>query len=292
MAKRRVVRDDLGDRMKGYEQAESGRRVMPLLPVCARIDGKSFSRWTRGLQRPYDEGLSALMQETTRQLVEQTGAVIGYTQSDEISLLFYSADAKAQIFFDGKVQKMVSVLASMTTAIFRKQCVTHLPRKVNDIALFDCRVWAVPSKVEAVNTLLWREVDATKNSVSMAARAHYTHQQLNGKTRVEMMDMLMDIGVNWNDFPSSFKRGSYFQRRIIRRAISDEARSRIPEDHRPSDGHVVERVRVVRIDMPPMQKLANRVAVVFEGAEPVTSFVDTSHGTDLETSSPHNQSPP
>ena len=106
-----------GDRMKLYERMEAGRRFMPRLPICVRLDGKGFSKWTRGLARPYDPRLSALMEHVATRLVEETQAVIGYTQSDEISLVFYTADPKAQVFFDGRIQKMTSVLAAMTTAV-------------------------------------------------------------------------------------------------------------------------------------------------------------------------------
>jgi tRNA(His) guanylyltransferase len=101
-------------------KSEGGRSLpkMPLLPVCARIDGKAFHSWTRGMERPFDERLHNLFVATTTFLVEETQAKIGYTQSDEITLIWYSDDVDSQIFFDGKIHKMVSVLASMTTGFF------------------------------------------------------------------------------------------------------------------------------------------------------------------------------
>ena len=103
----------LGDRMKDYEKRETARRPLPMLPVCVRLDGKRFSRWTKGLERPYDPRLSALMVDTTRHLLDETSAVIGYTQSDEISLVLWSDDPKRQLFLDGRLQKLVSILASI-----------------------------------------------------------------------------------------------------------------------------------------------------------------------------------
>src|ERR1700741_264409 len=108
-------KDAFGDRMKLYEMTEAGRRLMPLVPVMARIDGRSFSGFTRKLERPYDKRLSDLMIETTRWLVEITVACMGYTQSDEISLTWYSESSESQVFFDGRIQKMVSQLASLAT---------------------------------------------------------------------------------------------------------------------------------------------------------------------------------
>lgn len=87
---------DLGDRMKAYENVETGRRFTPLLPVYARIDGRSFHAFTHGMDRPFDDKLISVMRETTRRLVEETDALVGYTQSDEISLLWYRDDPKSQ----------------------------------------------------------------------------------------------------------------------------------------------------------------------------------------------------
>ena len=94
--------------MKAYEARED-RRFLPMLPVMARLDGKAFHNFCRDLEQPYDPRLSGWMQMTSHHLVSETGALAGYTQSDEISLLFYSDDPKSQIYFDGRVQKMASV---------------------------------------------------------------------------------------------------------------------------------------------------------------------------------------
>ena len=234
-----------GDRMKGYERQETGRRLLPLLPVLARIDGKNFSRFASGLARPYDERLSALMVATSKYLVAESDALCGYTQSDEISLLFYSDDSKSQIFFDGKVQKMNSVLASMASAYFNHHKTDSLPETRTQLANFDSRVWSVPNQVEAANVFLWRERDATKNSVSMAAREFYSHDELLGKSSNEMQEMLFQKGVNWNDYPSFFKRGSFVRRELARSVATT-------------------------VDMPIFDKVTNRVEVLFNGAAPTT----------------------
>src|SRR5579859_8052697 len=107
-----MSQDSLGDRMKMYESIESDRRFMPLLPIVARMDGVGFSKFTRGMNRPYDQRMSEAMVETTKQLVKMTGAVCGYTQSDEITLAWYSQDLKSQVWFDGRVMKMIGALAA------------------------------------------------------------------------------------------------------------------------------------------------------------------------------------
>ncbi len=229
-----------GDRMKIYEQRESGRRLMPLTPAVVRLDGRGFSRFCQGLTRPYDPRLSKLMIETTKYLVAESSALCGYTQSDEISLLLYSDGSKSQIFFDGKIQKLNSVLASMATAYFNHHKNTSIPEKASTLATFDSRTWSVPTREEAANVFLWRERDATKNSISMAAREFYSHEELLGKSANELQEMIFQKGVNWNDYPAYFKRGVFVQRQAA-----------------PAE-----------LEMPPFDKVTNRVEVLFEGQAP------------------------
>ena len=263
-------RTALGDRMKAYERREAGRRLLPLVPLCVRLDGKRFSRWTHGLARPYDPRLSRLMIDTTRRLVDETAAVIGYTQSDEISLVLFSDDPKRQLFLDGRVQKLVSVLASIATATFNQLAHDALPERRGRPAIFDARAWSVPTKAEAVNVLLWRERDATKNSLSMAAREHYPHEQLLNRKGAELHELLHEKGVNWNDYPAFFKRGTFVQRRRVLRPFRAEELALLPEKHeaRRNPELVVERSELRELEMPPFGKVVNREAVVFEGAEP------------------------
>jgi tRNA(His) guanylyltransferase len=264
--------DDLGDRMKEYEQAEAGRRLMPLLPALARIDGRCFSAFTRGLERPYDVRLSLAMIETTRFLVEECNACAGYTQSDEISLAWLSTNYNSQIFFDGKIQKMVSALAALATLRFNTLVADNLPAAYHGRATFDCRVWNVPSIEEGANAFLWREIDATKNSVAMAARAYYSHREIDGKGRADMQDMLHANGVNWNDYPAFFKRGTYIQRRIVSKAFTADELERLPPKHeaRRNPELTIERSEYAEIDMPPLGRVTNRARVLFFGEQPLT----------------------
>lgn len=263
--------DSFSTRMKLYEMAEAGRRLMPLLPMCVRLDGNNFSRFTKGLARPYDKRLSDLMVALTNYLVRETGASIGYTQSDEISLVCYSDTFKSQVYFDGRKQKIESVLAAKASVFFNKLLPEHIPEKADWSPVFDCRVWNVPTKVEAVNTLLWREQDATRNSITMAAHEYYSHNELFKKNTKEMQAMLLDKDVNWNDYPAFFKRGSFVQKRkVVRRFTADEL-AKLPEKHaaRTNPDLEIERQEVMRVDMPPFGQVTNRVGVVFDGEEPM-----------------------
>jgi len=260
----------LGDRMKRYEKREAGRRLMPLVPACVRIDGKRFSRWTNGLARPYDERLSRAMIETTKRLVDETGAVIGYTQSDEISLVLFTSDPKQQLFLDGRLQKLASILASMTTAFFNAEVAQRIPERRDRPAIFDARVWSVPNRDEAANTLLWRERDATKNSLSMAAREHYSHGELMNRDGAQLHDLLHAVGVNWNDYPAFFKRGTFVQRQRVGRPFSADEIAALPPKHaaRSNPDLIVERTVLRELVMPPFGRVKNRTQVIFDAAAP------------------------
>lgn len=270
-------KDDFGDRMKLYEGIEAGRKLMPLLPIVARIDGKTFSTFCKGLERPYDERLSQLMQATTVFLMEKTGALVGYTQSDEISLLWYADDYKSQTFLNGRVTKLVSVLAGWASAYFTRHLPSYIPEKGHVVPCFDARVWNVPNREEAANCFLWREKDATKNSISMAARAHFSHKSLMNMSGKEMQERLFqEAGINWNGYPAFFKRGSFYIRRTDERPFTAEEIERLPAKHeaRRNPDLVITRQRIVNPDMPPFTKVTNRVEVLFEGANPETATAE------------------
>ena len=270
-----MEKDDLGDRMKGYEMAEAGRMLIPGLPVMMRLDGKAFHTFTKGLARPFDKRLTDLMVDTTKFLVESTNAIVGYTQSDEITLILYTENPETQLFFDGRIQKLTSVVTSMATAFFNRELPKALPEKADKFAYFDCRVWNVPSTVEAVNTLVWRELDATKNAISMAAQHYYSHKELQNKSGKEKQEMLFQKGVNFNDYPSFFKRGSYVRRVKKFIKFSTEELEKLPARHeaRLNPDLVVERSVVERIELPPITKIVNRVGVFFNGEEPALASV-------------------
>ena len=259
--------DALGDRMKAYEARESDRRFLPMIPVCARIDGRNFSSLTCGMDRPWDQAMTDAMIETTKCLVAETHARVGYTQSDEISLVWLSERSDSSIFFDHRIAKMTSVLASFATAMFTRALIGG-PRAswIRRMPHFDCRTWSVPSRTEAANVFLWREQDATKNAISMAARAVYSHRELDHKSAPEMQEMLFAKGINFNDYPASFKRGTFVRRKVAMRELTADELARIPEQYRPSGP--VERSSVEPIKMPRFGSVLNREAVIFDDADP------------------------
>ena len=255
--------DEFGARMKSYEAVETARKLDPMLPIYARIDGRSFSVFTRGMDRPFDARMTAAMVETTKYLVNKTNARIGYTQSDEISLVWLADNPESDVIFSGKLQKMVSVLASMAAAKFA----IVIPAEYADrLPHFDCRVFQLPSKDEAANAFLWRAMDARKNAISMVAQANFSHKELFGKDQKAMLAMLADAGVDFETFPASFRRGSFIRRDVVERMLTDDELARIPEKHHPTGA--VTRTDMKVVDVPPFNKVMNRVAVIFDGADP------------------------
>lgn len=263
--------DALGDRMKDYERREAGPRFMPLLPIYARIDGRGFSRFTKGLQMPYDRDFRQAMVDTTAFLVEQTGARMGYTQSDEISLCWLSESYGGEVFFSGRKQKMISQLAALASIRFARtlwQSENPLLRSKAELdPTFDARVFQLPNKMECVNAFVWREADATKNALSMAVRSLYPHKEMMGKGRAQQHEMLFAKGVNFNDYPDQFKRGVYLARREVLRPLTAQELDKIPVDRRPSPDYLVSRSRVVELELPPLARVANKVEVVFDAAQ-------------------------
>jgi len=255
-------------RMKDYEKLFTSQRAMPQLPMCCRVDGRAFHTWTSDLRRPYDERLSKLFVDTTRFLLEETGAKIGYTQSDEITLCWYFEDYKSQLFFDGKIHKLNSVIASLATGFFNVRVQTNElyyidkdgMQQKRDIAFFDCRTWQVPNLDEATNVFLWREQDATRNSISMAAQSVYSHKELHGKNIKEMQEMLHKQGINWNDYPNFFKKGTYLTRQKDERFV--------PLGNY-KESIYVERTEIKELEIPRLGSIENRVGVLFKGEKPI-----------------------
>ena len=229
--------DELSIRMKTFYEQIPKIKLIRRMPVIIRLDGKAFHTFTKGFKKPFDEILIKTMQETTKYLCENIqGCVLGYTQSDEISLLLVDyKKLNSDAWFDYEVQKMCSIAASMVTMRFNKELIKNikeydikcssmiqhveLPNLHNDYikelntavekgAMFDARCFNIP-KEEVTNYIYWRQLDASRNSVQMVGQANFSHKELKNKSYNDIQDMLMiQEGINWNDFPVYQKRGT------------------------------------------------------------------------------------
>ena len=235
------VHDDLGCRMKTFYEQIPKTRLMRRCPVVIRCDGRSFHTFTKKFQKPFDEVLIKTMQETMKYLCENIqGCVLGYTQSDEITLILIDyKKITSSAFFDYEVQKICSITASMATMAFNK----FLKENIDEYSLnnmgtafilhgetgrlsdkeknilknimiyeeayqFDARCFNIP-KEEVTNLVYWRQLDASRNSIQMVGQANFSHKELQNKSCNDIQDMLMtQKGINWNDLPTYQKRGS------------------------------------------------------------------------------------
>ncbi|MGA2182517.1 MAG: tRNA(His) guanylyltransferase Thg1 family protein [Bryobacteraceae bacterium] len=207
------MKDELGRRMKQYYE-DALRLCLPRRSyVIVRIDGRAFHTFTSDLERPYCRRLAdALDQAALYACQQMIGCRFAYGQSDEYSFLLTDVEGeKSPLWFDGNVQKIVSVSASLFTAAFNRRFAGAT------LATFDARVLLIPQRTEVTKYFLWRQLDASANSLNMLASAHFSHAELSHKSTAEKHEMLHARGVNWARQPADFKRG-----RVVRRAAEPE----------------------------------------------------------------------
>lgn len=263
--------ETMGDWCKWLEKNFSPEVMIPTLPVIIRLDGNNFHNWTKGLERPFDNKFNELMTETTKFLVKETNAIIGYTQSDEITLLLYSDSRKSLIYNDGKKQKILSKLTAKCVNFFNEKRKDLLPNH-NKTAVFDCRVYQTPTLQDACIQLLWRENDATRNSILMLADSLFGHQKCFKLKTNELQDLMInEKGVNWNDLDYRFKKGTYIKRVKISKPFTLEELKTLPEKHMAHNNPnlIIERSVIKEIQYPIFNKIQNKVDVIFFDAEPI-----------------------
>ncbi len=208
----------LGDRMKQYE-AVSKSCLIHRTPVIIRLDGCHFHTFTKGFVKPFDEVLMCSMVRTMKFLCQNIqGCVFGYTQSDEISLILIDyKKLNSSAWYDNEVQKICSVASSLCTLEFNRVFIDevhkHVSCSIYDKALeigatFDCRAFSLP-KEEACNYFIWRQQDATRNSIQSLAQSKFSHKELHGMSCDKLQDKLFkECNINWNDLYIYKKRGT------------------------------------------------------------------------------------
>lgn len=198
------MKDDIGDRMKDLYESRTRYMLPRRTFTIIRLDGKAFHSYTRGLKEPFDDQLMTDMDETAKFLCSGIqGAKFAYVQSDEISILLTDFDKiETDAWFDGCIQKMCSVSASMATGEFNR-----LRPSWGRLAFFDSRVFTIPYQTEVENYFIWRQQDCTRNSITAVAQSLYSHKELEGKNGDQKQEMVFQKGINWNDYAPKYKRG-------------------------------------------------------------------------------------
>lgn len=193
----------LGDRMKRYERTHR-HTLTPNMLSIVRVDGRAFHSLLKGAERPFDYKFMSCMDMVAEALCKEiSGAVMAYTQSDEVSVLMYDFERFAtEGWFGGVEAKVVSLSAAVATLEFN--------RCWERPGLFDARVFTLPNPVEVANYFIWRQRDAVRNSIAMAAQSMFSHQELHGVGVNQMQERMWNRhGVNWNDYPGGAKRGRW-----------------------------------------------------------------------------------
>lgn len=224
-----MKKDNLGDRMKGNYENRAKTQLLRRTPVIIRLDGKAFHTFTRGFKKPFDDILTEAMQQTMLTLCKEIqGCVLGYTQSDEISLVLTDyKNLETAAWFDYDIQKVCSVSASMVTLVFNRCFLKEMMHnKVgfeNSVhfqawtkgALFDSRCFNIP-KEEVTNCILWRQQDAIRNSINSVGQANFSHKELQGLSTDQILKKLLEEKqIDWNKLPVHLQRGSCCVKREV-----------------------------------------------------------------------------
>ena len=257
----------LAVRMKEYEFTTTNRLLMQQLPVYARVDLRAGHTFCHSLDKPFDNDFVSVMQKTCAHLVEETNAVVGFVESDEVSLAWLEP---SKVPFETRLFKLESVLAAMATSAFT---LYGLETKFADrikkmMPHFDCRVCQLPTLDELANMFLWRQQDCVKNSITMVALSKFSHNQLQGKNSIDKINMLVDAGLDYyRDIPEHLRLGSFFRREIYFKTLTDEELAKIPTKQRNIDANgkmTAIRSHVVQFyPKYPLQDTKNKAGVLF-----------------------------
>lgn len=251
------MNDDFGDRMKWYEKKDE---VVfdRMFPVYARIDGRSFSSFTKAMQKPFDIRMMSVMQKTAADIVSATHAKIAYVQSDEISLVWHWNGENETPWFGGRKQKIASVLSGFASSAFISNlwslfAVPDASELMQKLPHFDCRVMSMPSKMETSNMLLWRSIDQHKNFIQSSARSIFSHSECQGKSTKELELMLNNRNYTIDPKFEDFKNGMWLRNQVILLGSDEEPRYR-------------RMVKYVPLDVP-FSEITNKIDFIFDGAE-------------------------
>lgn len=224
----------LAQRMKGYEDIYKTYLKFGT-PKIIRVDMRSGKKFTETLVKPFDQLFSDCMVGTMKYLCKNIpGAKLGYTQSDEITIIIkdINKDNQTVDFFNNSLTKIISNVASMTTlefnrlwseeiniflkshnisqedALLNPRYSTVVPYIKNQmLATFDCRYFSLPNLVEVSNNLIWRQQDCYRNSLNNLAYRYFNPKELEGKNLNERAKMLKDCNVNINNYPNKYFKG-------------------------------------------------------------------------------------
>lgn len=213
----------LSTKIKTYEE-EYRFFIEETKHTVIRLDGDSFSKFTRGFEKPFDKALVYAMQETTKDLFKRFNCVFAYTQSDEITLVI----PKGTVLYKGQIQKITSITAGYTSTRFNYHLKKYLPEKLKEklgLAWFDSRVFGIESEEDVLSTVLWRTRDAERNSISMLACCHFSHKELMKKNSADKKEMLLQKEISWENLDEGLKYGFFFKRELYKKEDAERRKT-------------------------------------------------------------------
>ena len=223
-------KNTLGERIKGYESVY--KNTLPIrTPTLIRCDGRAFKNFTKGFKRPFSTLLRHCMIEAAKHMCRNIpNTEIAYTQSDEITLLLVEKGENTQSWYSKRLNKLLSVSASICTNGFNKalynaftnksyinpftdqtikledNILNHIYTKVFQ-AEFDCTAFSLP-EFEVNNAFIFRQRDAVRNSINQIAHCYFSPKELNKVHSQEIIEKLKnERNVLWEDVPKYFQRG-------------------------------------------------------------------------------------
>lgn len=221
--------NSLGDRLKKLERKNQDY-LSPFSPVYARLDGKAFSKFTKGMVKPFDEKMNNMMVDVATILLEETNASIAYHQSDEISI--YWKDMHD--WYSGRVDKILGELVGLSTATINQLTALNFPAKLCHFPRFDCRIFNV-DETTATEFFMWRQMDSIRNSISLCAQQHFSHRKLQHVNSKMKKEWLRDIGEPWEQLEDRYKYGTFIRKEkrlmaIDKSIIKPEHHHKVPDE--------------------------------------------------------------
>lgn len=236
----KVKKDSLGDRMKQYENVNE-RYLVPKIPFIIRVDGIAFHTYTKKCKKPFDSLIGDTMQATMQALCSDIpGTVLGYTQSDEITIVCkYTDRIVSQAWFKGRVRKIETCAAAKATKYFNKFFAENLDKLIKEsdetddyiknmkkkcwTAEFDARVFNIP-EWDCINNVIWRQQDAIRNSVEMVGHCYYSAKELNKVNNEQIKEKLLtEKNIDWNKFPYYNQRGTFCYVEYVKKEVHGKA---------------------------------------------------------------------
>lgn len=270
--------DPLGDKVKALEAVANVQCFKPNSFLLARVDGRAFHTFTRGMKKPVDEWLLDSMIDATISVTADFKTRLAFVQSDEATFCWhYDVASQESLPFNGRTQKLCSLIAGVFSASFINALIKRDSERylaLTRFPAFDCRIWEVASAAEQADAFAWREKDAVKNAISSAACTIATTSELACLKQRERLALLKQRGFDWDALPQAYRKGAYIRRQSRLMEFSTETLAKIPPHKRPPAGIQILRHEVaIDVKLQSIEQVYNISEVLTYGAEPLIQAV-------------------